>query len=99
MFPSGERNRADIERVREIVERVERNLPKYRESLFETLNEMEAIWPGLIKASAEMVAVVSRAGELQTQGKYEEIAKLTDDYERGRASFRAKAQRELGIDA
>jgi hypothetical protein len=87
-----------MERAREIVERIERNLPKYRESRFETLTEMEVIWPGLMRASAEMVAAIFRAGELQGQGKYEGIADLTDDYERGRASFRAKAQRELGID-
>jgi hypothetical protein len=74
-------------------------LPKYRENLFETLAEMEVVWPGLIQASAEMVAVILRAGELQAQDKYEEIAELTDDYDRARASFRAKAERELGIDA
>jgi hypothetical protein len=98
MFPSGERNRADLERARKIVERLRRNLPKYREDLFETLTEMELIWPGSKEASSELTAVIARANQLDKQGKYEEIADLTDDYDRARASFRAKAQRDLGVD-
>lgn len=75
-FPSGERDRADMERAREFVERIERNLPKYRENLSETLTEMEVIWPGLIKASTEMVGVIFRAGEFQAQDNTKRLLSL-----------------------